>query len=74
MKLLLPAIILLALAFLGLAVRIILKKDGHFRKSCSTMDTGEGDEYACKCSGKSEEDESKCEYFAKHHPEKVEKA
>lgn len=71
MKVIIPAIILLALAFIGFAVRILLKKDGQFRKSCSTMDNGEGDKYACKCSGKSDEDESKCEYFAIHHPEKV---
>ncbi len=35
MKLILPTIILLALAFAGIAVKILLKKEGKFAGTCA---------------------------------------
>lgn len=36
MKLILPTIILLALAFAGIAIKILLKKDGKFSGTCAS--------------------------------------
>lgn len=36
MKLILPTILLLAIAFAGIAIKILLKKDGKFSGTCAS--------------------------------------
>jgi len=44
-------ILLIGLAFASLAIRVILKKDGKFSKSCSHADPSTGEKTQCVCSG-----------------------
>ncbi|HPB25543.1 MAG TPA: hypothetical protein PLB59_05735 [Bacteroidales bacterium] len=67
MKLLLPAIILLAIAFAGFAIRVIVKKNGEFKKSCSVTDPKTGKPFGCTC-GSNGKDQTQCENFNEHHP------
>ncbi|MDD5507396.1 MAG: hypothetical protein PHD25_03590 [Bacteroidales bacterium] len=48
-KVLLITIILLALAFAGIAIKMFVKKTGQFEKSCSSVDPTTGDRTACSC-------------------------
>jgi hypothetical protein len=71
MKILLPAILILAIAILGMAVRILLVKGGKFRKSCSSVDTGSGETRSCECNSSTPEVHSQCKNYNQHHPEDV---
>jgi len=50
-KILLIAIIFMALAFAGFAVKMFFKKDGEFKKQCSTVDPKTGQPLGCSCGG-----------------------
>ena len=50
-KLLLLTIIILAIAFAGFAIKMFIKKDGEFKKQCSTVDPHTGKNLGCTCSG-----------------------
>jgi hypothetical protein len=69
MKILLPAILILAIAILGMAVRILLVKGGKFRKSCSSVDTESGETRSCECSAESKDDPKLCKNYNQHHQE-----
>jgi hypothetical protein len=43
------SIILLGLAFAGFAIKILLTKNGEFKKSCSSIDPATGQSYGCSC-------------------------
>jgi hypothetical protein len=43
------SIILLGLAFAGFAVKILFKKNGEFKKSCSSADPLTGERFGCSC-------------------------
>ena len=47
------SIILLGLAFGGFAIKILLIKNGEFKKSCSSIDPETGQSYGCSCGGTS---------------------
>ncbi len=49
----------MGLAFAGFAVKMFFKKDGEFKKSCSSIDPTTGKYLGCSC-GKSDEGTS-CE-------------
>lgn len=51
-KILLITIVFLALAFAGIAVKMFFKKDGEFKKQCSTVDPRTGKPLGCSCGGK----------------------
>jgi flagellar basal body-associated protein FliL len=70
MKLIIIAVIILALAVGGIAIKLLLKKNGEFKKSCSTTDPETGEKFGCTCS-KAEGGEEQCENFKIHHPEKT---
>ncbi len=60
MDILLPAIILIALAVAGIAVKMFLKPGGSFTKTCaSQFDPDTGKARPCTCQSEKEED---CEY------------
>ena len=59
LKMLLPAIIILLLALIGLSVRMLLKKQGEFRGGSCTNVTPELKEKGISCSCGKEDD---CDY------------
>lgn len=58
-KILIVAVGLLALAILGIAVKMLLRKNGEFTKSCSSVDPSTGKSRPCTCAGN--DDETQCE-------------
>jgi hypothetical protein len=51
LKLILAAVVLLSLAFAGIAIRLFFFKDAEFRKSCSSIDPKSGQRLGCSCGG-----------------------
>jgi hypothetical protein len=51
LKLLLVAIVLIGIAFAGIAVKMFFIKGGQFRKSCSSIDPQTGKAMDCSCGG-----------------------
>ncbi len=51
LKLLLITIVLMAVAFLALGIKMFIKKDGEFKKQCSTVDPHTGKNLGCSCEG-----------------------
>ena len=49
LKILLISIVLIGLAFAGFAIKILLSKNGEFKKSCSSVDPATGKRYGCSC-------------------------
>ena len=66
LKLIILSIILVGLAIAGIAIKMFLKKDGEFQKSCGSVDPDTGQRTGCSC-GKSS-DES-CDNKHRHHHE-----
>lgn len=54
LKLFLAAILLIGIAFAGIAVKMFFSKDGQFKKSCSSMDPSTGKAMDCSCGGSAE--------------------
>ena len=52
LKLLIITIILVGLAIAAIAIKMFVKKDGEFKKSCSSVDPDTGQRFGCSC-GKS---------------------
>ncbi len=51
LKLLLLSIIIMAIVFAGFAVKMFFKKDGEFKKQCSSVDPHTGKRLGCSCAG-----------------------
>ena len=51
LKILLITIVFLALAFAGFAVKMFFRKDGEFKKSCSSVHPDTGERLGCVCGG-----------------------
>jgi hypothetical protein len=49
LNVLLISILFIGLAFAGFAIKILLKKNGEFKKSCSSVDPKTGERYGCSC-------------------------
>lgn len=49
LKLILITASILAIAIFGIAIKMFLKKDGQFTKSCSSVDPKSGKNVACTC-------------------------
>jgi len=60
------AIVLIGLAIGGIAIKMILQKDGQFSKSCSSVEFTTGEKVGCICG---DGDPKNCVNFSKHHPE-----
>ena len=74
LKLLLLTIIILAIAFAGFAIKMFIKKDGEFKKQCSTVDPQTGKNLGCTCAGapgdgscRSDDDEAHVHHHEHHH-------
>jgi hypothetical protein len=50
-KLILVSVVLLALAFAGIAIKMFFLKDAEFTKSCSSIDPLSGKHLSCNCGG-----------------------
>lgn len=57
---------LIALAFIGLAIRVLIKKNGRFSKKCASIDVGDGTKVG-GCNGCGDKKHSKCPRFEEHH-------
>ena len=55
LKIFLITVVFLALAFAGFAIKMFLKKDGEFKKQCSSVNPKTGERYGCVCGGEDEE-------------------
>lgn len=51
LKLIMVAVVLLSIAFAGIAIRLFFFKDAEFRKSCSSVDPQTGQRLGCSCGG-----------------------
>ena len=49
LKVIIITAILLALAIAGIAIKMFLKKDGEFKKQCSSVDPETGERFGCTC-------------------------
>jgi hypothetical protein len=49
LKVLIISIVFVGLAFAGFAIKILLTKNGEFKKSCSSVDPTTGERYGCSC-------------------------
>ena len=49
----------MALAFAGIAVKMFFKKDGEFKKSCSSVDPNTGKKIGCVCGDEGSDCENK---------------
>jgi hypothetical protein len=62
---LLFAVILIGLAIGGIAIKMLLQKDGQFSKTCSSIEFSDGEKVGCVCGDGNPEG---CVNYAKHHP------
>lgn len=60
------SVALVAVAFVGLAVRVLFKKGGKFSKRCASIDIGDG-KIVGGCDGCGDKKHSQCPHFEKHH-------
>ncbi len=51
LQILLATVVFLALAFAGFAIKMFFKKDGEFKKQCSSIDPQTGKALGCSCEG-----------------------
>jgi hypothetical protein len=64
-KVFLIVIILLSLAFAGIAIKMFFIKGAFFTKQCSTIETDPGGRHNCSCGQKPAEE--RCENYEAHH-------
>ena len=55
LKLLIITIILVGLAIAAIAIKMFVKKDGEFKKSCGSVDPTTGQNIGCTCGNSSDE-------------------
>lgn len=63
LKVILLSLLIVALAIGAIAIKMFVKKDGEFKKSCSSVDPATGKRLGCTC-GNAEGDEA-CDNKAK---------
>jgi len=56
LKIILISVVLIAIAIAGIAVKMFLKKDGKFEKTCGSVDPNSGKIVACTCKDKEDHD------------------
>ena len=67
LQVILISIVLIGLAFAGIAIKMLLQKGGQFKKSCSSFERASGEKVGCVCVG--EDEPQSCVNFEKHHPD-----
>lgn len=48
-KVILLSVVLVAIAIAAMAIKMFIKKDGEFKKSCSSIDPATGNPLGCTC-------------------------
>lgn len=48
-KVILISILLVAMAIAAIAIKLFVRKDGAFKKSCSSVDPSTGNQIGCTC-------------------------
>lgn len=71
MKILIPALLILALAVAGLGIRVLLVKGGRFSKRCSSAEAAGEKNTRCACNDPANEDHENCRYYKEHHPDQA---
>ncbi|RPH32039.1 MAG: membrane or secreted protein [Bacteroidales bacterium] len=61
MKTLIPAIILIGIAVLGIAIKMIFIKGSTFTKTCGSVDPKTGQKVTCTCGDDGSRKKSDCE-------------
>jgi len=49
LKVVILSVVLIGLAIAAIAIKLFVKKDGEFKKSCSTVDPATGERLGCTC-------------------------
>jgi len=49
LKLVLVAVVIIGISVAGIAIKMFVKKDGEFKKSCSSVDPDTGQRLGCSC-------------------------
>ncbi len=62
LKIILLTIVIVGLAFAGIAIKMFVQKNGEFKKQCSSVDA-QGNRMGCGCGG----GEGSCERTDKAH-------
>lgn len=55
LKILLISVVFIGLAFAGFAVKMFFKKDGEFKKQCSSVNPATGQAVGCVCGSEGDE-------------------
>jgi hypothetical protein len=69
LKIFLVTIVFLGLAFAGFAIKMFVKKDGEFKKQCSSVNPNTGERYGCVCG---EDGDEACENKTKINVPEIE--
>ena len=64
MELFLITAALLAVALIGIGIKMFVKKGGEFKKQCLTIEFESGEKIGCVCDAERHED---CQYYEVHH-------
>jgi|GEM_PF-337790 len=48
-KVILLSVVFIGIAIAAIAIRMFVKKDGEFKKSCSSVDSATGRSFGCTC-------------------------
>lgn len=63
------AVVLIGLAIGGIAIKMLIQKDGQFSKSCSSVEVTSGEKVGCVCG---DGNPRNCVNYQKHHPIEIE--
>jgi len=69
MKTLIPAILLIGLAVLGIAIKMFFIKGSSFTKTCGSVDPVTGKKIACTCGADSNDNRVRCDNKTRQHSE-----
>lgn len=62
------AVVLIGLAIGGIAIKMLIQKDGQFSKSCSSVEMTSGEKVGCVCG---DGNPRNCVNYQKHHPSEI---
>ncbi len=58
------AIILVGFAVGGIAIKMLVQKDGQFTKTCSSIEFSDGEKVGCICNS---DEPDNCVHYEEHH-------
>lgn len=72
LKLILITVVLLAIAFAAIGIKMFLKKNGEFKKQCGSVNPKTGERIGCSCGAT--DGGSSCENKNQHDTSKIQTA